>query len=112
MLKQIRMKEWRSRVSQPRILRKITNQMFTQPDPSHPVGSAPTYPRVTVHLVRSDTVLLSILLNLKASLFPPRLEGKVVMRRLPSTKNVIQVVKHFRIVLVTQQHKQKIQVGT
>jgi hypothetical protein len=54
MLKQIRMKEWRSRVSQPRILREITNQMFTQPDPSHPVGSTPTYPSVTVHSVRTS----------------------------------------------------------
>jgi hypothetical protein len=51
MLKQIRMKEWRSHVSQQRILREITNQMFTQPDPSHLVGSTPTYPHVTVHSI-------------------------------------------------------------
>jgi hypothetical protein len=112
MLKQIRMKEWRRRVSQPRILREITNQMFTQPDPSNPVASTPTYPSVTVHSVRSDTILLSILLNLKASLFPPCLEGKVGTRILPSTENAIPVVKHIGIVLITEQHKQKIQAGT
>jgi hypothetical protein len=69
------------------------------------------YPSFTVHSVRSDTMLLSILLNLKASLFPPRLESKVVTRRLPCTENAIPVVKHIGIVLVTQQHKEKIQAG-
>jgi hypothetical protein len=51
-------------------------------------------------------------LNLKASVFPPCLEGKVVTRRLASTKNAIPVVKHIGIVLVTQRHNQKIQAGT
>jgi hypothetical protein len=38
MLKQLGMKEWSSRISRPRILWELTNQMFTQPDAGLPVG--------------------------------------------------------------------------
>jgi hypothetical protein len=112
MLKQVWMKEWRSRVSQPRILWEMTNQMFTQPDAGLPVGTAPTYPRVRVHLIRSDTTLFCIILNTKTSLSSALLERNVVTWRLLSTENAIPIVKDIGIVLVTQQHKQKIQART
>jgi hypothetical protein len=112
MLKQVRMKEWGHSVSQPRILVEVTNQMFTQPDAGLPVGTAPTHPRVSVHPVGSDTTLLSIVLNTKTSLFPALLQRKVVTGRLASTENAIPIVKNIGIVLVTQQHQQKIQTGT
>jgi hypothetical protein len=112
MLKQVRMKEWGCSVSQPRILAELANQMFTQPDAGLPVGTAPTHPRVRVHTVHSDTTLLSVVLNTKTSLFPALLERKVVTGRLASTENAIPIIQDIGIVLVTQQHKQKIQAGT
>jgi hypothetical protein len=44
--------------------------------------------------------------------FPGLLQGTVVARRLLSTQDAIPLVEHCEIMLVTQQHKQKIQAGT